>query len=440
MADAASLEGSWFGALDLGPFKLRLVLHLAKGADGWRGTVDSPDQGQLGIPLEAVAVDGRHLTATSEKLHGGFDGELGGDRLDGTWQQGPSRIPLVLTRGEAPPIDRPQEPQPPYPYSVAAVRYSNVRDDVTLAGTLTEPHGAGPFPAVLLIPGSGQHDRDCTLFGHKPFKLWADVLTRRGFAVLRVDDRGAGESSGDFARATTADLARDVAAGIAFLETRPEIDPTRIGLMGHSEGGLIAPMVSAESPDVAFLVLLAAPGFPGDAIIVQQVGLLLRASGGAPEKVDEAMELQRRVLAIAKGPSDDATARRELEALLAPPGVDAPTRAQAEGQIRALLSPWYRFFLRTDPRDYLARVRVPVLAINGDKDVQVEAAANLRAIRDTLESHGERHVTTVVLPGLNHLLQTANTGLPQEYGTITETIAPAALELVADWLARTTAR
>lgn len=430
---ASALAGSWLGQLAVGPLKLRLVLHVTRQADGsWAATMDSPDQGQFGLLFEHVTVAGDQLSVTSEKLHGGFTGRLVGGHLEGTWQQGPGKLALVLEPGTATVVAKPQEPRPPYPYEVEDVRYPNIRDDVTLAGTLTRPHGHGPFPAVVLIPGSGQHGRDCMIFGHKPFKLWADALTRRGVAVLRVDDRGMGGSTGDFAMVTSAALARDVEAGLDYLRSRRDI--ARVGLVGHSEGGMIAPMVAAERPDVAFVVTLAGPGLPGDRIIVDQVGLLSQAAGMPAAEVEQAKALQARVLDVVKADLADAVARERLRALLLPAGATAEQQAQVEGTIDKLLSPWYRFFVRGDPRAYLARVKCPVLAVNGERDLQVEAGPNLAAIRETLEAHGNHAVTTLALPHLNHLLQTCRTGLVQEYGQLDETVAPAALNAVGEWI------
>ncbi len=430
------LEGPWTGVIQAGPFvKLHLVLHLTRNSDGtWTGTLDSPDQGQMGIPLDHVDVENGNVVATSSRLHGGFSGRYlaAENRLEGTWSQGPFQTALTLDRGPAQMIRHPQEPHPPYPYRVEDVRYPS--GDVTLAGTLTLPEGKGPFPAVLLIPGSGLHDRDCTLFGHKPFKLWADTLTRRGIAVLRVDDRGTGASSGDPTKITSATNADDARAGVAYLRSRPEIDPARVGLLGHSEGGLIADMVAAFDPRIAFTVLLASPGLPGDQIIEQQVEMLARASGETPAEVKDAVVRQTQILDIVKGPEDEAEARRRLVAILSRPAMSATVREQAEASIDALLSPWYRYFVRTDPRTYLAKVRCPVLAVDGGLDLQVAARPNLDEIRTVLAEHGNHSVTVLSLPRLNHLLQTARTGLPGEYGEIEETVAPAVLDAVGRWI------
>lgn len=432
-AEAATVTGSWSGKLTAGFVSLRLVLHVRRLPDGsLAATMDSPDQGQLGLPFDRATLEDGLLTLHSDKLQGGFSGRLKEGALEGEWRQGAFKAPLTLARGEAAALRKPQEPQPPYPYEAVEVSYPNPAGRVSLAGTLTTPRGKGPFPALLLIAGSGQQDRDSTLFGHKPFKLWADALTRRGFAVLRVDERGLGGSTGDFASATTADLASDVKAGLAFLKSRPGIDAGRLGLVGHSEGGLIAAMAGAETPELAFVVLLAAPGLPGDRIVEEQVRALSRAGGLDAPQVEQAVALQRRLLQVAKSDAPAAEARRDLLRLLVPAGASAEQRAQGEAAADQLLSPWYRFYLRTDPRPYLAKLSCPVLAVNGERDLQVAAAPNLEAIGAAV---GAR-LTPVALPRLNHLLQTAVTGLPQEYGQLAETIAPEALAVVGEWLSR----
>ena len=434
--DLSQLAGTWTGVLKAGPVSLHMVLHFTQHPDGsWIGTLDSPDQGKFGIPIDRIEYRESILVATSNRLHGGFTGcyRAQEDQFEGKWSQGLFKAALVLRRGEAPVAKRPQEPTPPFPYRVEEVSYASGID--TLFGTLTIPEGHGPFPAVLLIPGSGRHDRDSTLFGHKPFKLWADILTRRGIAVLRVDDRGIGGSTLNHPEITSESNAQDAQAGVAYLRSRSDIDARGIGLLGHSEGGLIADMVAASDSAIAFIVLLAAPGLPGDQIIVQQVGKIAQAMGQSPEKVQEGIAKQMAILEIVKGPDDVPTARRRLTALLTGFAMAEDERELVPGTIETLLSPWYRFFVRTDPRKYLTNVRCPVLAVNGQADVQVEAEPNLAAIRSTLESNGNHAVTVLSEPHLNHLMQTAKTGLPTEYGELEGTVAPAVLEAVGSWIA-----
>ena len=342
---------------------------------------------------------------------------------------------------------RTQLPKAPFPYNPVEVGYENKESGNKLAGTLTEPKGDGPFTAVILITGSGAQDRDETLLGHKPFLVLADYLTRRGVAVLRVDDRGVGGSTGDHGKATSADFATDVKAGIDFLKTRKEIDPKRIGLMGHSEGGLIAPMVAAKYPDdVAFLVLLAGPGVPGDEILTEQSALIQKAMGRDPAAIEKSGISAKKLYAALRTEKDEAALKQRLdeiskEALAALSeserkdlGTDPAAALQA--QLKLLQSPWFRYFLTYDPRPNLAKVKCPVLAINGERDLQVPPNQNLPEIEKALKAGGNASVTVRELPGLNHLFQTSKTGSPSEYAKIEETFAPAALEIVGDWITK----
>jgi pimeloyl-ACP methyl ester carboxylesterase len=318
----------------------------------------------------------------------------------------------------------------PYPYRDEEVAYDNKAANITLAATLTLPPGPGPFPAVLLITGSGPQDRDEAILGHRPFLVLADYLTRRGIAVLRADDRGVGKSGGAFGTATTVDFATDAEAGVAYLRTRPEIDAKKIGLVGHSEGGVIAPLVASRNPAVAFIVMMAGSGVPGDEIIVAQTTLMSQVSGLGADQVEKNSALERQILAIVKEEKDDAALAVKLRDALQ--GTVRPE--DMEQQIKALSAPWYRYFLTYDPVPALKRVTCPVLAINGERDLQVPPKQNLPAIRKALESSGNTRVEVVELAGLNHLFQSAKTGLPGEYAQIEETMSPVALELIAGWI------
>ena len=336
-------------------------------------------------------------------------------------------------------------PKKPYPYREVEVSYPNKSAGISLAGTLTLPPGPGPFPAVVLITGSGAQDRDESLMGHKPFLVLADYLTRRGVAVLRSDDRGVGGSTGDHTKATSADFATDAEAAVAFLKAQKGINPAKIGLMGHSEGGLIAPIVAAKDPKgVAFLVLLAGPGVPGDEILALQSVLMMKAAGMDAKTVDESSAVAKKMYAAIRTEKDEAAAQKALEAIakaslatLSPDdlkklGPDPMAAVQA--QFKTLQSPWFRYFLTYDPRPTLAKVKCPVLAINGEKDLQVAPGQNLLEIAKALKTAGNRDVTTRELPGLNHLFQSSKTGSIAEYATIEETFNPEALKLIGDWI------
>lgn len=349
--------------------------------------------------------------------------------------------------GAATDLRRSQEPKQPYPYRSEDVIFSGPLPGTKLAGTLTLPAGPGPFPAALLVNGSGLQDRDGSVLGHKPFQVLAHHLTRRGIAVLRVDDRGIGGSPGPSA-VDTAESARDARAAIEYLQRRPEIDSTRIGVVGHSEGGIIAAMLAASSPDLAYIVLMAGPGVSGEELLLQQGALVSKAGGASEETIALQRDVQKQMFAILRQNKDDPTTRRELLAVWA----DARKRMSAaeleamgepdaviRRQIRAVMSQWFRFFLAYDPREALEQVRCPVLAIDGELDLQVPAKQNLPAIASALSTARNEDFTIRELPGLNHMLQRATTGAPSEYALIEETLSPVALQVIGDWVVARTA-
>jgi uncharacterized protein len=336
---------------------------------------------------------------------------------------------------------RPQEPLRPLPYVERQVTFRSPAAGIRLAGTLALPAGGGPHPAVVLVAGTGPQDRDATVAGHRPFLVLADHLVRHGIAVLRFDERGVGASGGSHASASTPDFAQDAAAAVAWLATQRDIDGARIGVIGHSEGGMVAPMVASQSARVAFLVLLAAPGLPMREIGVRQAAAVARAEGAAAADVAARVQLSSSILALFRDdlPPDvlQARARPVLEAGFAGIGLDAAGRQrEVERALAHYASPWAQFALRHDPAPVLRSVRVPVLALNGGLDVQIEAGPNLAAIAAALRDGGNARVTVRELPGLNHYFQTARTGGISEYGRIPETFAPAALTAISDWVLR----
>lgn len=438
------LDGEWDGVLDASGVKLRLVFHVKTSPEGGTlASMDSIDQNARALPVQSIRRAGSKVTlALDPALGAEFDGTLSpnGESIAGTWSQNGRNLPLTLTRrapGQKEPVlFRPQTPTGSVPYRAEDVVYDNsAAPDVRLAGTLTLPEGRGPFPAVLLIAGSGPNDRDEEIFGHKPFLVLADHLTRQGIAVLRYDKRGVGQSSGDYAAATSNDFAADADAGVLYLRKRPEIDPRRIGLVGHSEGGIIAPMVAEKDPAVAFLVLMAAPAVRGDQIIMAQTRALAAAAGAPGSLLTANAAIERQyldaVMSAKDGESAEHTARQILKKLGMP---EAAIAAQAKDAG----SDWYRFFLNYDPAPALAYLRQPVLAIIGSKDLQVTPDENLPALKEALKSSRDSEV--VELPGLNHLFQTAKTGALSEYGEIEETISPRALDLITRWISSRAAK
>ncbi len=445
---ARDISGKWNGILKVQGTQLTVVFNITRTGKGYSATMDSPDQGASGIPVTSVMY--RNLTLKLEVSSADikYEGKLNKENaFVGTFKQHGLSLPLTLTRGkiEKEKVMRPQEPKKPYPYKEEEVSYENKKAGVKLAGTLTLPSGKGPFPAVLLITGSGAEDRNETVFGHHPFLVLADYLTRRGIAVLRVDDRGVGGSTGSTSRSTSADFAGDVLTGVRYLESRKEINPKQIGLIGHSEGGMIAPMAAAQSSDVAFIVLMAGPGIPGDSLLLLQSAAISRASGVGEKEIKKNNDLQRHIYDVVKDEKDNKIAYKKLKKIME----DAVSKlskkeresmskkaieANINAQIKNVLTPWFRFFLSYDPRPTLMKVKCPVLAINGEKDLQVPYKENLNAIKEALKEGGNKHYTVKALPGLNHLFQHAKTGLPSEYEKIEETISPSALKIIGDWI------
>jgi pimeloyl-ACP methyl ester carboxylesterase len=434
------IEGIWTGALEINGIRLRLVVKIRHAATGWVATLDSVDQNVHDIPVDTVSITGSDLKLALARINGSYAGRVGGDKMTGSWTQNGQSWPLDLTKTDrAPAIGvRPQEPKRPLPYREVDVLVENRAAGATLACTLTEPPGEGPFGAVVMATGSGPQDRDEALFGHRPFFVLSDAITRAGVAVLRCDDRGVAKSTGTYGTATTMEFVDDTLAEVAALRMRPEIARAHVGIVGHSEGGEIAALAAARSKDVAFIVMLAGPAVPGDLTLDLQRGWAEKAAGATPEAVAHSKATWDRAFVILKSNKETGVAERELRAIY--DGLPADDRAQLEKAggfaplARQLLSPWMRGFIALDPRPSLARIRVPVLALNGELDRQVLPRENLPEMKKALRH--DTDVTVRELPGLNHLFQTAKTGAVGEYAQIDETMSPAVLTLVSDWIAR----
>lgn len=441
------VTGWWQGTLDIGGGQLRLLIHLTRGDDGTLGgTLSSLDQGGEPMPFSRVGLDGDTLRLGIERLSVTYTGRLSPDgrQITGTFAQQGVVLELTLQRtdGPPPPPARPQDPVEPLPYRAEDVTFDNPAAGVTLAGTLTLPEGEGPYPAVALLSGSGAQRRDADLAGHRLFLVLADHLTRHGIAVLRYDDRGVGESTGDYGAATSADFAADAAAAAEYLAARPDLRADAVGLIGLSEGGLTAPMASLQSSRVAFLVLLSPPAVSGRDILIAQASALRRGAGMPDAQVAQAEAAQTALLdAVLAGEADEpetarlARLRPLAQALLAAEG--APDNAELAGStVSGLLGPWMSFFLRHDPADTLRQVKVPLLAVWGQRDRQVLPEQSLPVMAAALADGGHTDHLLANLPGLNHLLQPAETGMPGEYGRIELTMAPAAQELIVWWIQR----
>lgn len=441
-----SLVGTWQGELSLGQMKLRLVLHFENTDGRLSATMDSPDQGAKGITVDSVLVEGDSLRLKLTSLGAAYNAVYyaKGDSLSGTFMQAGMDLPLTLLETDSPiEVKRPQEPQPPFPYTSEEVTFFNERDSITLAGTFTVPDSGEPFPAVVLISGSGPQNRNEEVFGHKPFMVIADYLTRHGIAVLRFDDRGVGESEGDFFTATSEDFASDVEAAVRYLKRRTEIDPSSIGLIGHSEGGIIAPMVAVENDEIAFIVLLAGTGVPGSEVVSSQEKRIMETSGLDSVLVRKQAALSREMLKIAVSDIALADKRVDLREFMEARRELIPeeqwdeemlTDVMIDAQIEQYLSPWMQFFLTYDPSIALRKVDCPVLVLNGELDLQVIPEQNLPAIEVALQEGENTSYKIVELEGLNHLFQHAESGHPTEYSRIEETFAPEALEIMTAWI------
>lgn len=437
------ITGSWNGALKIPGMQLRIVFHVNKTDAGYSATMDSPDQGANGVPMTKATFENSVLTIEMAAAKLEYIGTLKNDTLFGTFTQAGQAFPMNMTRSEVPKVEskRPQEPSKPYPYYSENITFVNPNANITLAGTLTLPSKEGKFPVVVLISGSGPQNRDEELMGHKPFLILSDYLTRNGIGVLRFDDRGCYESKGNFAKATTLDFATDVEAAVNYLKTRKEIDKKHIGLIGHSEGGIIAPIVASKDKSVGFIILMAGTGIPGSELLLLQQEAIGRATGMTEEQLQKAKRINSGIYKIITEKTDSTTIASELTEYLnkeIKENPDMQKGSKPEDVVKQVIeqttSPWIVNFIRYNPATALEKVKCPVLALNGSKDLQVPANINLPAIENAVKKGGNNKITTKELPGLNHLFQECTTGLPKEYSEIEQTISPDAFKTMTEWI------
>jgi pimeloyl-ACP methyl ester carboxylesterase len=434
------VEGLWQGAVETHGMRLRFQLHISHDTEGALiAALDSLDQGVTGLPANHVTLKDPIFHFEIPSVAGVYEGALNATRnaITGKWSQtSADNLPLDFKRSDQTlELRRPQTPIRPFPYTEEEVAFSGGAEGIVLSGTLTLPKGEGPFPAALLIAGSGPQDRDESLANHRPFLLIADALTRKGIAVLRYDKRGVGKSTGSPDTATTMDLAADAHAALAFLKTRKEIKVAGIGLIGHSEGAIIAPHLAGQSKAVNWLVLLAAPGTTGEQTLLNQSDLIGRAGGLSDEQLEPSLAFDQAAYALVRKEKDPGTLAEKLVALVKESGLDAALPpATLETQLRMLASPWFRFFLDYDPLPDLKAVGCPVLALYGQKDLQVSSKVNLPLVEKAFHDSMNTQAETREMPDLNHLFQHAYTGTPAEYAAIEETFSPEALALIVDWV------
>lgn len=435
-------QGDWMGKI---AGQLRLHVHVEKSSRGiWTVNLRSPDQGNMKIDADQVEVTDQRLSFAISGLHANFDSKW--DEVSktwkGQWHQGQD-LPLSLSRMDAQAASaatglpkRPQEEKiskDTLPYRSEEVNFSSKSKQFQLAGTYSVPQGVGPFPAVILVHGSGPNTRNEEIFGHKIFLVLADHLNRQGIAVLRYDKRGTGASKGDYAKATSVDFSDDAHAALAYLRNRTEVNQEKIGVIGHSEGGMIAPMLANHDEHLAFLVMLAGPGIRGDKLLPEQKRLVMKAGGASDKDIADTVKSDQIIYTAIAHSTSDVQAVRAVETILQNLVKEKQiSNAQADALLRQVTSPWMLYFLSYDPAPELRKLQLAILVLNGEKDMQVPAKMNLNAIRDALVNNNK--ATIKELPQLNHLFQTAETGSPSEYGSIEETFAPSALKIISDWI------
>jgi hypothetical protein len=439
---AQDIIGKWNGLLKVQGMELTLVFHISKGDSAYSSVMDSPDQKAFGIPTSSTSFKNSTLIIEITELGARYQGQYNEGVFEGTFYQVNQSFPLNLTTSKVAKkkLIRPQEPKKPYPYRSEEVSFPGGAPDVKLAGTLTMPKGEGPFAVAILISGSGPQNRDEEFLTHKPFLVLSDYFTRKGIAVLRYDDRGFAASTGNHATATSEDLAKDVRAAIDYLKTRKEIDQKHIGLIGHSEGGLIAPMVAATNTDLAFIVLLAGPGVSGDQILLKQSELIGKSSGLSEKDIQKELTMGRNIFELfnnyRKSDSFETKLREYLEDAITEENM-IPEGKTKEEYIQLLMSPfkmpWYRFFISYDPTTALKKVKCPVFALNGSLDVQV-APENLDYIEKAIKEGGNKKVTIKEYTNMNHLFQKCVTGSLNEYPTIEQTMDPTVLNDISNWI------
>jgi pimeloyl-ACP methyl ester carboxylesterase len=441
---AQDITGKWYGLLKVQGIQLPLVFNVNKTENGCSATMDSPDQKAFGIPTTSANFENSTLKIAVLNAGIEYEGILGKDNLIvGTFKQAGQTYPLNLSKEkmEKEKFLRPQEPVKPFPYYSEDITFENKKAGITLAGTLTLPKKEGVFPAVILISGSGSQNRDGEILGHKSFLVLSDYLTKNGIAVLRYDDRGTAASKGDFKSAITPDFASDVEAGIQFLLTRKEINKKRIGLIGHSEGGVIAPLVASESKNVAFIVMLAGLGLPGDQVLLLQQKLVAKANGTSDAIIQKTETDNKKAFEIIQKYKDPEELKMQLTnyfTAISKNDPNKPANMSLEDyvklQLATILNPWIIYSLRYNPEPVLEKVKCPVLAINGSKDLQVAPKENLEAIKKALAKGGNKNVTVKEIPNLNHLFQECTTGSPTEYAKIEQTFSPIALYEILQWI------
>ena len=441
------IEGAWQGELLIQGQPLKIIININKQSNGaYNGAFDSPDQKAFGVRFTEVTFENNFLNCGISKMLLFVSGELmPNDSLKLLWQQGPAVFPLALGRikGENRSVKRPQEPQGALPYQVKEVSFENKIDQIKLKGTLTIPQGKGPFPAVVLVSGSGPQDRNSTVFDHQPFLVLSDYLTRHGIAVLRYDDRGTGASEGEFKTATSIDFANDANAAFNFLSQQNGIDKKKVGIAGHSEGGMIAPMVATQNKKVGFVVMIAGPALPIDSLMYEQIRLTMEASHTPEIAIAGQLVFNHQLFNYLKAMPTYERANEGLDSFVKQVvigqmgndtnGLYGAVVAQAK-QLHSVVTPWFNYFINYQPKSNLSHLKMPVLGLYGEKDLQVRAYSNAAVLQSILEKAKQGPFKVYTFPNLNHLMQTATTGSIEEYYEINETFNESVMQMMAEWI------
>ncbi|NLR90007.1 alpha/beta hydrolase family protein [Flammeovirga agarivorans] len=430
-----NLAGPWKGTLELPNGKLDIIFKISAQGNNLKGIMDIPAQQVKGVPIHEIRYESPFLFIKLPNLGIEYVGNVIDDEnIEGTFKQGGQsfKMPLIKSLKEETPEAKPQEPRPPFTYLSRNIEFYNKKDGIMLSGTFTRPFDVKRYPTVILISGSGPQDRNQNILGHKPFLVLADEFTKKGIAVLRFDDRGVGGSQGTFENATTSDFATDVEAAIEYLLLRNDVDPTHIGLIGHSEGGIVASMVASKNDKVNFMVLMASPGIPCKDLMLHQ-----------KEKIEIISGLPKNIVASNQKIFDKAydmilnnevPLQDKLSDFFKHQYHNNISDQQVNSIVKSITNPWFIEFIKTNPENYLSKVKAPVYALNGSKDLQVFADENLEGIENSLKKAGNVRYKMEKLEGLNHLFQECETGLPNEYGVLNQTLSPTFMNKVSEWI------
>lgn len=430
--------GNWIGEISIPNGKLNFAFHISKNGDNYESTLDIPKQGLNGARAETTKLKDTLLTIAFPNFNLEYKGSLNNkNEIIGKLFKGDNPVPLNLKRGEIL-FNRPQEPNPPFNYYSENITF-NTTDNLKLKGTLTLPNKDGKFPTVIIISGSGPQNRDGEMYGHKPYFVIADELTKKGIGVLRFDERGVGKSEGNFETSTIDIQSADIKSAIKYLKTRKEVNNKKIGLLGHSIGGIVAPKVTFENKSINFIILLAAPGVNGDELMLSQKAAMEKAMGISEIQISQGQKLVKGAYdIIVNSDLDKKTLKDSINSFyINKYGKMFPENLR-EALIEQMTGNETLSLIKSKPSEYLEKIKCPVLAINGDKDFQVPAKENLSAIKTSIEKKGNNKVTVVELENLNHLFQESNTGMSNEYAEIEQTISPKVLELITDWIKQQT--